>query len=77
MDPTFLITDNLRSFTVTKRIAIDIELKLNKSEYGHAWSYIGDTLYDYGAKQKEIPVLTVTSFQYDFLKDVLDSLNHL
>ena len=77
MDSTLIITDELNSFDVTRRVAIDIELKLNKTEYGRPWSHIGDVLYDFGAKNKHTGNLIVTSFQYEFLKEIFDSLNHL
>lgn len=35
----------------TRRNAIDLELKLNKSQFGHKWNYIGDVLYEWGSSQ--------------------------
>ena len=43
------ITDNKTSFIINERKAIDLEVKLNVTFYGHAWRKdIGDVLFNYG-----------------------------
>ena len=68
------ITDGQRSFSVDKRESILLELMLNKSEYGRTWIHIGDILFDYGAHDKAISEIVLTSFQYDYLHNIYRSL---
>jgi hypothetical protein len=74
MDVSLQISDEIRRFSVTKRIAIEIELKLNKSEYGWAWSHIGDILFKFGSSHEPIQELIVSSFQYEYLKNIYETL---
>jgi len=57
------ITDRARS--------IQLELALNKSPYGCAWSAIGDYLFDFGAGTSVPPTLAVSTFQIMFLETLL------
>jgi hypothetical protein len=65
------ITDTKNTFNVNQTAAIDLELKLNVTEYGHSWKHIGDILYDYGTNRVLNEVLTVDTHQYEFLKLLL------
>jgi hypothetical protein len=63
-----LITDNTFSFEVERKEAIDLERKLNVTDYGNKWSSIGDHLYNYGINKKgTLDKLIVDSTQYRFL----------
>jgi|UniRef100_A0A6C0E5E5 hypothetical protein len=62
------ISDNLQSFSLDKRGAINLELKLNVTKYGRVWRPIGDALYNYGVSDDEVAEYTVTSEQYTFLQ---------
>jgi hypothetical protein len=53
------------------RQAIELELSLNKSPYGHAWKHIGDALYDFGVGRPTVAALTLTHFQLVYLKTLL------
>jgi len=62
------ITDGMRVFSLTKKQANDLELKLNISYYGHVWNYIGDILFDFSTGRPCIPSLRILKEQYDFLE---------
>jgi hypothetical protein len=62
------ISDSLQSFSLDKRGAINLELKLNVTKYGRAWRPIGDALYNYGVSDEEIAEYTVTPDQFTFLQ---------
>jgi hypothetical protein len=64
------ISDNLQSFSLDKRGAINLELKLNVTKYGRMWRPIGDALYTYGVSDDnvEIAEYIVTPDQYTFLQ---------
>ena len=59
-----------KEFSVTPRQAIQLELALNKSQYGHTWKHIGDFLYDYGVGKIFKGNLNVTQFQLSFLNQL-------
>jgi len=62
------ITDTTNSFMLDEKTAIDLELKLNVTQYGHTWKSIGDVLYDFGSrKANALYNLTVTTQQYTYL----------
>lgn len=62
------ISDSLQSFSLDKRGAINLELKLNVTKYGRVWRPIGDALYNYGVSDDEVAEYTVTPEQYTFLQ---------
>ena len=64
------ISDTLRSFSLDKRGAINLELKLNVTKYGRVWRPIGEALYNYGVSDDEVEAAeyTVTTEQYTFLQ---------
>ena len=48
---------------------IELELKLNITEYGKKWKHIGDHLFNYCYnKEKKEEILEVSEDQYNFLK---------
>jgi hypothetical protein len=64
------ITDNIDSITFMKtQNAIDLELKLNVTQYGRIWSAIGDVLFDWETqKVGALDNYVVTSEQLSYLK---------
>tara|TARA_Y100000590_G_C15515570_1_gene937185 strand:- start:786 stop:1010 length:225 start_codon:yes stop_codon:yes gene_type:complete len=57
-----------RKIYIDKKKANNLELKLNKSEYGKKWKVIGDLLYDFSIG-KNIEIIELTTFQFEkFLK---------
>ena len=50
---------------------IELELKLNITEYGKKWKDIGDRLFNYCYnKEKKEEILEVSEDQYNFLKKI-------
>ena len=39
------------SLELSRKEALNLELRLNISEYGHLWSDLGDMLYDYAIEK--------------------------
>jgi len=70
MSTTFVITDNISIIELNKEDARDLELKLNVTSKGHAWSYIGDALYNF---QPDIYTdnFVVTTEELNFLKKIM------
>lgn len=68
------ITNNVDKFIIKDREILNMELKLNITEYGKVWSHIGDHLFDfYNQKnnQKNLNnILIVDDDQFKFLKDL-------
>jgi hypothetical protein len=64
------LTDNIDSITFMKtQDAIDLELKLNVTQYGKKWSSIGDVLFNWGSRKLgAITNYFVTSEQLTYLK---------
>ena len=62
------VTDSNTSFILNEREAIDLEVKLNVTEYGRPWRSIGDVLYNYGMQNSNfLTNLLVTTEQFNFL----------
>lgn len=62
------VTDSNTSFILNEREAIDLEVKLNVTEYGRPWRSIGDVLYNYGMQNSNfLTNLLVTAEQFNFL----------
>ena len=60
--------DKTKAFELTPEKSIQLELSLNVTKYGNAWSHIGDALYKYGSEKKEVnKELPVTNEQFEFL----------
>lgn len=64
-----------KEFSVTQRQAIQLELALNKTQYGHTWKHIGDFLYDYGVGKIFKGNLNVNQFQLIFLRQLAEDAN--
>ena len=64
------------SFAVEGKDIINLELKLNITEYGRSWDHIGGYLFDFynlnGYKNQPASELNVDSFQYTYLKNLND-----
>ena len=59
--------------TLTRRQAIDLELALNKSQYGHSWKHIGDALFNFGFDSNiALNRYGVSEFQLAFLKQLCE-----
>ena len=68
-----LIADDKRSFRLSQKESIDLELKLNVSAYGKMWTHIGDVLYKHGSSfQEEYMELAIGKEEYDFLLKLLE-----
>ena len=62
------ITDSEHAFEIEKEEAIQLELKLNVTQYGKQWSYIGDKLYAFGSGSESDDIFVVSAQQYAFLE---------
>lgn len=68
-----LYTDNEKYF-ITNDEALILELRLNKSEYGRAWSLLGDILYKWRLDPTKYQVTCdmeykVTTYQLSWIKN--------
>lgn len=62
------VTDSTSSFLLNEREAIDLELKLNVTFYGHTWrDAIGEPLFEYGTG-RVFETLLVSTEQFLFLE---------
>jgi len=62
-------TESNQSFTLNRSDANDLELKLNVTQVGRAWSLIGDVLFHFSANDsKAITTYAVTVEQFAFLE---------
>ena len=64
------ITNNVDKFIIKDREILNMELKLNITEYGKAWSHIGDHLFDFYNQKNLNNILIVDDDQFKFLKDL-------
>ena len=68
------ISHDTKSFDVYDKDILLLELALNKSDYGHEWSLVGDYLYKFfaneGCLNQPKPRLEVTEAQYTFLLEL-------
>ena len=73
---TLTISDDTDSFDIEGRDIINLEIKLNMTEYGKEWINIGDHLFNFynliGFKNQPSNILRVKDFQYLFLKQLKD-----
>lgn len=68
----FVSTTN-QELPLTRREAIDLELALNKSQYGHSWKHIGDALFNFGFDSNiAVNRYEVSEFQMAFLKQLAE-----
>jgi hypothetical protein len=71
--PMLLIADDKRSFKLTQKESIDLELKLNVSAHGRMWTHIGDVLFKHGSSfTEEYTELVIGKEEYDFLLKLLE-----
>ena len=66
-----IITDNQNYFEIQDKNIIDLEIKLNATDYGKTWSYIGDYLYNFytdNSINRKSNILKVTEYQFSYLK---------
>jgi hypothetical protein len=57
-------------FHVTKREALELELRLNAHDRGREWAYLGDILYTYHSSLSDVTIvkqMNVTPEQYELL----------
>ena len=68
---TLSIISGDKKFEVSGRDIINLELKLNQSDYGRAWKYIGDHIFGFynrnGYPDQPSEILQVSEFQYQYL----------
>ena len=68
------IKSNGNFFFLKGKEIIEMEIKLNITEYGNKWKEIGDYLYKFynliNEKNQPVNILEVDIFQYNFLKDL-------
>ena len=55
------------SFSLSKQQSLELEIKLNISEYGKLWVKIGDHLYKYYINNNYNNKLVVSKKQYNYL----------
>lgn len=60
------------SYTITQQECIDLELKLNVTQYGKPWSNIGHTLYNFYKNHSNPNQIVVDDFQFEFLKKLIN-----
>ena len=70
-----LIIKNQKDFIELEgREIINLEVKLNITEYGNQWKNIGDHLYKFYNLEKferqQMNILNVTEYQFNYLKDL-------
>ena len=64
------ITNNVDKFIIKDREILNMELKLNITEYGKVWSHIGDHLFDFYHQKILINTLIVDDNQFKYLKNL-------
>jgi len=64
------LSDGKRCYWLDPQQAIQLELKLNTSEFGHRWSSVGNILFDFGSQQQHHRMLDVSAEQFSFLEDL-------
>ena len=58
---------------ISKNESLELELKLNLSEYGKKWSAIGDHLYNFYIKSDYSNIILVNEFQFNYLKSLFQN----
>ena len=48
------------SLELSRKEALQLELRLNISEYGNLWSQLGDTLYEYAIEKSTPKIMSVS-----------------
>lgn len=69
-----IIKNQKESFKLEDREIINLEVKLNITEYGNKWKHIGDHLYKFYNLEsfdgKPSNILDVTEYQFNYLKEL-------
>ena len=61
--------NEISTLLLTQEECINLEVKLNLTEYARKWVEIGDDLYNFAIQKKKCKTeINVSKFQYDFLK---------
>ena len=74
MSQQFSIINNnskneISTLLLTQEECINLEVKLNLTEYSRKWVAIGDDLYNFAIQKKNYKKeINVTKFQYDYLR---------
>ena len=74
MSQQFSIINNnnnneISTLLLTQEECINLEVKLNLTEYGRKWVEIGDDLYNFAIQKKKCKTeINVTKFQYNYLR---------
>jgi hypothetical protein len=74
MSQQFSIINNnsnneISTLLLTQEECINLEVKLNLTEYSRKWVTIGDDLYNFAIQKKNYKKeINVTKFQYDYLR---------
>jgi hypothetical protein len=61
------IVSNSKEFVIRREECLQLELKLNISEFGKEWKSIGDILYDKYCNKCDIEQIDVSDQQWNFL----------
>jgi len=61
--------NEISTLLLTQEECINLEVKLNLTEYSRKWVAIGDDLYNFAIQKKNCKKeINVTKFQYNYLK---------
>ena len=71
-----IITDGTNSIYISKQTALKIELHINKLINRNYWLEIGDSLYNFHAKNVNTTIV-VNKTQFNILNDCIIKLNKL
>ena len=69
-----LLCDELQPIELTASKALRVELALNVSPHGHAWSTLGDRLYDWGIGRAVEPAFKVEAVQHAWVEECVKAL---
>ena len=61
---------------LSRKEALNLELRLNISEYGHLWSDLGDMLYDYAIEKTTPKKMSVSTFQFIVLENFYNEVSN-
>lgn len=64
------------SLELSRKEALNLELRLNISEYGHLWSDLGDMLYDYAIEKTTPKKISVSTFQFIVLENFYNEVSN-
>jgi len=64
------------SLELSRKEALNLELRLNISEYGNLWSDLGDMLYDYAIEKTTPKKISVSTFQFIVLENFYNEVSN-